>query len=606
MPRGLPLVFRSVPCLCLLVAALHTVAQPVSQTGGNFPLLIEWVDKDSSFKPEALQLQKQFPSQAEAIGYLSKIPGIMLSKGYPAASVDSIWYPDSAVAIKLYAGRHYEWMQLGAGNVERKALQLAGFNERDFRNKNMDILRVRDLQQRLLNYFENQGYPFASVYLDSVSLDSNRLRAVIMADKGPAYRIDSIRVFGKVKLKKSFLQQYLSIPHGSLYSREKLSQVDKRVQELSFLSAEQPSDLSMLGSGSVLNLYLKPRRSSRADFLVGFLPAANETGKLQITADVNLNLRNLLANGETMILKWQQLQPKSPRLNIGYNQPYLFRSPFGIDFLFDLFRKDSSFLQLNAQLGVPYMLSARQTGKLFIQWQNNSLLPGGIDTLFIKAQKKLPVNIDVRSVNVGLQYDWNNTDYRFNPRTGNEWTVAASVGVKNISRNNDVLNLKDPSFNYASLYDSIGLRSYQLRVRAAGAKYFSLGKYAVIKAALNGGLYLSPEIFRNELFQIGGYRLMRGFDEESIYATKYAVATAEWRYLISLNSYLFFFADAGYVQNRFQDVNVRNGLFGLGMGIMYETKAGLVNLSYALGKRNDVPFNLREASKLHFGYINYF
>ena len=123
---------------------------------------------------------------------------------------------------------------------------------------------------------------------------------------------------------------------------------------------------------------------------------------------------------------------------------------------------------------------------------------------------------------------------------------------------------------------------------------------------MQGGLYASPEIFRNDLFQIGGFRLLRGFDEESIYATKFAVFTAEWRYLVSLNSYLFFFTDAGLVQNRFRDVRTDNRFLGAGIGIMYETKAGLLNVSYAIGKRNDVPFNLREASKLHFGYINYF
>jgi outer membrane translocation and assembly module TamA len=69
---------------------------------------------------------------------------------------------------------------------------------------------------------------------------------------------------------------------------------------------------------------------------------------------------------------------------------------------------------------------------------------------------------------------------------------------------------------------------------------------------------------------------------------------------------LFGFADLGLVQNKFQDVNTNNRYTGVGLGILFETKAGLLNVSYAVGKRNDVGFNIREASKLHFGYINYF
>jgi outer membrane protein assembly factor BamA len=120
------------------------------------------------------------------------------------------------------------------------------------------------------------------------------------------------------------------------------------------------------------------------------------------------------------------------------------------------------------------------------------------------------------------------------------------------------------------------------------------------------GIYNSPLIFRNELFQIGGNQLLRGFDEESIYATQYAVSTAEYRYLIGQNAYLFGFVDAGFVKNKYQRVNVSNQFISTGIGMLFETKLGLLNMSFAMGKRNDVPFNLSSAAKIHFGYINYF
>ena len=82
--------------------------------------------------------------------------------------------------------------------------------------------------------------------------------------------------------------------------------------------------------------------------------------------------------------------------------------------------------------------------------------------------------------------------------------------------------------------------------------------------------------------------------------------SAEYRYLVGLNSYLFAFTDIGFVKNKYQSVNTSNQFIGAGVGIFFETKAGLLNVSYAVGKRDDVAFNIREASKLHFGYINYF
>jgi len=427
-----------------------------------------------------------------------------------------------------------------------------------------------------------------------------------MVNKGLVYRIDSVNNYGKLKLNTKFLQQYLNIINGSVYNREKLKEVDKRMLELPYAQTEQPSSLNMLGSGSILNLYLNNKKSSEISAIFGFLPDANNTGKLQVTGDVNLDLKNVFGAGESLLLKYQALQPKSPRLNLGYEKPYFLKSPFGLGFLFELFKKDSSFLQVNAQLGLQLNLTNKQSGKILVQWQTANLLQGGIDTNAIKFNKKLPFNIDVKSVNVGITYEFRNTNYRFNPLTGSDITLTALTGIKNIKKNNDILGLKTTGFNYDKLYDSVKLKSYQLRLKIAAAHYFKISKSSTFKTAVNIGLYISPTVFRNEVFQIGGYRLLRGFNEESIYATRYAVVTAEYRSLLSLNSYLFGFIDIGATQAKFQNVNAQNFFTGTGLGIAYETKAGLLNLSLAVGKRNDVPFNIRQASKIHFGYVNYF
>jgi hemolysin activation/secretion protein len=300
------------------------------------------------------------------------------------------------------------------------------------------------------------------------------------------------------------------------------------------------------------------------------------------------------------------LQLKSPRLNLGYQQPYIFNSNFGFDFAFDLFKKDSTFLQVNGQIGVQYVVSANQLGKFFVQWQNSFLLANGVDTNLVKATKQLPVNVDVSATNFGLDYEYIKTDYRLNPRSGNEIKLITLVGLKNLKRNNDIISIKDPLFNYASLYDSVKTRSYQFRIKLMAAHYFPAGKQSTFKTAVNAGVFSSQSTFRNELFQIGGYKLLRGFDEESIYATQYAVATAEYRIRSGLNSYFFGFIDGGVVKNKYQNINLTNTFTSAGLGIALETKLGLLNVSYALGKRDDVKFNLRGASKIHFGYVNYF
>jgi hemolysin activation/secretion protein len=185
---------------------------------------------------------------------------------------------------------------------------------------------------------------------------------------------------------------------------------------------------------------------------------------------------------------------------------------------------------------------------------------------------------------------------------------TGSAGIRRIRPNNNITGIKDPAnpgFNFQSLYDSLGTKAYTFRLKGNVAKYFKTGRQTTLKTAVNAGLVQSPRIFRNELYQIGGFRLLRGFDEESIFASAYTVATAEYRILIGLNSYLYAFTDGAWVRNKSQFASTSNTFFGTGFGLAFETKAGIFNIAFAAGKRNDLSFNLRQ-SKIHFGYLNFF
>jgi hemolysin activation/secretion protein len=342
--------------------------------------------------------------------------------------------------------------------------------------------------------------------------------------------------------------------------------------------------------------------------LVGFLPASDATvnNKLLVTGEATINLKNSLGSGETIGLNWQQVQVKSPRLNILFNQPYLFNSPFGVNFAFDLFKKDSSYLNISVLLGVQYSLSSNQTGAVYFQNLSTNLL--AVDTISIKSSHVLPSEADVRSVNIGLSYEWFNTDYRYNPRRGNEFSVNVSAGTKKINKNASILKLSDPDdpgFDFNNLYDTVTLNAYQFRIKVAAAHYFRLTRASTLKTAIDGAWFESPSIYRNELYQIGGHRLLRGFDEESIFAAQYAVGTVEYRYLLGQNSFLFAFGDYGWARNKVAAIKASHTYLGLGLGMAFETKAGIFNISYAAGQRNDSKFNLRQ-SKIHLGYVNYF
>jgi hemolysin activation/secretion protein len=148
------------------------------------------------------------------------------------------------------------------------------------------------------------------------------------------------------------------------------------------------------------------------------------------------------------------------------------------------------------------------------------------------------------------------------------------------------------------------LKAYQFRITTSAAHFVPLGKQSTMKLAVNAGIYQSANYFRNELFQIGGYRLMRGFDEESQFVSQYAIGTAEYRYRVGLNSFFFVFTDGGFGKHLLE-AKKNHSYLGTGVGLSLETKAGVINLAGALGKREDTEFNFRQF-KIHVGFASYF
>lgn len=585
----------------LLVALIVTISSK-----SQYTLHYQPVDNDSANIINSLKLQTSFPGKDNCIAYVGKLPATLKSKGYPNASVDSVSYDSLRAYCVLYIGEPLRHTVLNTDSIEPSVLMQAGVSNR--RRKATDVVELQQVQQKILTHMENTGYPFASVTIDSVQFRSDSLFATLKLEKGPLYKVDSIRNYGNASISSSFLQQYLGIKNGSIYRKDKMRDISERVRELPYLQEKQPWNLSLLGTGSVLNMYLDTKKSSEVNVLLGLLPANEQLAdnKMLVTGEANINLKNSLGGGETIGVNWQQIQVKSPRLNLLFQQPYLFGSPFGMNFSFDLLKKDSSYVNISILLGAAYAVSSRQTGSVFVQRLTTNLLT--VDTVSVKNSRRLPPEADVSSVNLGVNYEWLTTDYRFNPRRGNEFLITASAGTRNIKKNNVIVKLVDngdPEFNFNSLYDTFQLKSYQFRLRIKAAHYFPLGRGSTVKTAFNGGWFQSPNIFRNELFQIGGYKLLRGFDEESIFSSAFGVGTVEYRYLLGQNSFLAAFMDYGVSANNSLAVKLNNNFLGAGIGMAFETKAGIFNITYAAGKRDNQRFNLRQ-SKIHLGYVNYF
>jgi outer membrane protein assembly factor BamA len=539
-------------------------------------------------------------------GYL-----VMFQKeGYLEVSFDSLIVKENFLKIKTHIGKRYESALIRSGNVPQPFLNALGFNEKYIPNKPFSFVEISNLEEGILKQAENNGYPFAKVWLDSISLENERISAALYMNLGSFFTFDSLHIDGFVRINPNFLAHYLDIKKGDVFNRLKIAQVSQRLAGLTFLQERQKTTVTFKENNTaVVHLLLDTKKSSRWDFLVGILPntALNGGQKFTISFNGNADFQNILGRGERLFANFENLRPQSPRLNLKLNLPYVLNTPFGFDGAFDLYKRDSLYLETHLTLGSQYELGVNNCLKLFWnRYKANNLI---INKLQVISSRKLPPTLDVSSQTFGIEWSHQGVDYRFNPRKGFSILLRGGAGLRQVRKNFDILSLKDPndaSFNFSKLYDTLSLNSFQYKIETQMAVYLPVFKRSTVKIGLQASsIFTSSLISLNEQYRIGGSKIQRGFDEESLFATQYLVGTLEYRLHIGRNSYLYAFSDVGYIADVSRSSRYFHTPIGFGVGITFETKVGLFGFSLAAGRDTNQALDLRN-TKTHFGYISLF
>ena len=186
------------------------------KSGGSYQLNLHYLDKDSLFPQQLPDLRTSFVNLPQCADYINKIPSLLSMKGFPAASVDRIQFDTGFAEIDIYLGRQQSLVQLETSHIEKGALDQSGYIEKNFTGKPIHFSQLDQLKEQLLNYYEKTGYPFAAVFLDSITFNAASMKAILKVNKGPLYHIDSIRIKGKAKISNAFLQRYLGISNKSI------------------------------------------------------------------------------------------------------------------------------------------------------------------------------------------------------------------------------------------------------------------------------------------------------------------------------------------------------------------------------------------------------
>ena len=538
--------------------------------------------------PISLDLKQRIENSISDSVNSFAIKEILYENGFLEANIKT---DKSANTISIENGPQYFWEEVKLGNINKEVGQKLNFSEKLFKNQPVNINQVFKWQEKFLRYYENHGYPFAKVKLDTIRINNQFIYATWYAELNKQIFIDSINIISDEPLPKFYLTGYSGIKKGNPYNENAIAQIETRIKEIPFVVSAQPHKVVFTDQKTFLNLYLRKQKASSFNGVAGFLPDEN-TGEILITGDAKLALQNALGSGEKIKLNWRKLQTNTQDLNAFVNVPYLFNSPVGTELDLKLYRRDTTFAEQNIKLGLQYAINQGNFFKVFIENYASNL----ISTSIFQDFTTLPPLIDVRKRNYGIGISAFKLNYKFNPRSGYSYNLNASAGTRQVIEN---INLNP------IIYDSLDLKTNQFNLFFDGEYFFPLFKRSTLKIGNQSKWLINNQLFANELLRIGGLNTLRGFDEESITVSAYSIFTTEYRILLEENSFFYFFSDVAFWERNLRTSYDKDLPFGFGTGISFQTKAGIFTVNYALGKQRNNPLDLRVA-KIHFGFLSLF
>lgn len=525
--------------------------------------------------------KSKFKNSQEAYKYMDTKVSTLRNKGFVEANIDSSIQLSDSILFYLHIGNEYTWESISFENIPSEVTSSISVRTSKIKETAFNATYPRKIGHELLSFYENNGYPFSQINYDSVLINDYKVKMQISLEKGPLIKIDSISIKGELKINPYYVYRTTGIKPGDVYNEKKIKNIPNALKSVPFIKQARDQQLYFTENLNILFLYLDPRKTNSFSGILGFQNDPN-TNKLMLTGDLMLDLNNVFKQGEWIRFNWNRFQTQSQKLDLNIGFPYIFKSPVGIEGSIDLFKQDSTFLDVNFEGGILFNfgMNSRLTFSIASR-QSNTLL----------ANPSLSQNLeDISITNYSLAINHYGYDYIFNPRKGFGGFVKVSIGNKKTTAE----TLEDQPLPDPIQYQGV-----------VNANYFiPLFKRQTIGLMLKSGVIINEVIYDNEMFRLGGLSTIRGFNEASIYANQFAIFSFEYRYLYEKNANLKAFFDGAYVQN-INNPNTVSYLMGIGIGASIETKAGIFKIDYAMGKFENEPISFSNA-KVHFGYLNTF
>ena len=512
------------------------------------------------------------------------------SAGYLDAVLDSMVLTNNITRAFINPGTLFQWRMKNNG-ISSEALKETHL-QRYFDGALLPFGNLAMLQERLLKWYENQGYPFASLQIENIRIDSTTITAHLHLEPNYLIHFESLQLTGDVALVDGFLRRHTGIVAGMPYSEEMAVNATARLNELRFAEVAGVPEVLFSPASARISIPMRPKPANRFDGIAGFGSSPDAPGRLQFTGSLNLDLINMFRRAEQLMVNWQGPGHGTQRLSISANVPYIFSTPVTPMFQFSLHKQDSTFIQVGQTLSLEWMNLGWARLLAFVNRNNTQLLAAGRSNLNGPA----PALADSRILFYGISATLNTRGFFSNLMDGSFVEVTLSAGNKNI-RNEAGLSEGVPTL----------LQPTQNRVllRFRGETRIPLSRLGRLVLGMHATSLSGPQLFLNEMHRFGGTKTLKGIDEEAILASAFSIASAEFRYFTGPNSFFSMLLNGAWFEKRLLQEYDRGWPWGVAAGVTLQTRPGILSLFFAVGEGPGTQFAFRN-TKVHVGLTSLF
>lgn len=525
----------------------------------------------------------------------SRIASGLQAKGYFHAVCNTVEFSNidtanSSLSIDISEGKPTLIHKINFGSAVKDSLQIANILSQ-IQNAPLTSSNIDFALSEILDYYENKGFPFSSIRLESVEFredpaNENYLaNLILLIDEGIKSTIDKIEIEGNNKTKDFVIGRAIQVTLGEEFSQKKIDEIPYRLNRLRFFEPiEQPAFYFNSKQKGVLKISIKEKQTNFFDGIIGYVPSANEKESGYLTGFVNVNLRNLFGTGRAAFLRWQQEDRSSQELELRYLEPWLFDFPFNIEGRLFQRKQDSTYIQRDLEARLEYLATDEISASLLLITQ--STIPSELSL------NKFSV-FNSSSFTSGFNFKIDTRDDFYSPAKGIYFNNTYKYTLKRINGPSALItpDIKTEITLQRLEFDfSIFQQLFHKQVAAFG----------VHARELRG-----DDIDLSDLYFLGGTNSLRGYREKQFQGNRILWSNLEYRLLLSRRSFAFLFFDSGYfLRNEDRQKNIpENSSFkiGYGFGLNIETGLGVLGVSFALAKGDSFG-----EGKIHFGIINEF